>query len=95
MRYIRNFNFYDKINESLPRTKSVDQLNMVRKASKGMDIGDRIPDMMKQGANIHYSRNVVDSGIESYEDFMKNNKDFIPSWNLKHLVGPFQNKKFK
>jgi hypothetical protein len=32
---------------------------------------------------------VVDSGIESYEDFEKHNKKFIPSWNLKHLLSPY------
>ena len=58
-----------EVNESLPRQKSVDQLKALRKLTKGVDIADRIPDLMKQGANIHYSRNVIDSGIESYEDF--------------------------
>lgn len=82
-----------EVNESLPRQKSVDQLKALRKLTKGVDIADRIPDLMKQGANIHYSRNVIDSGIESYEDFEKKNKSFIPSWNLKHLMSPFKNKK--
>lgn len=90
---MKNFKEFEKINESLPRQKSVDQLNSLRKLTKGVDIGDRIPDMMKQGANIHYSRNVIDSGIESYKDFEKKNKSFIPSWNLKHLMSPFKNKK--
>ncbi len=77
-------------NESLPRQQSVDQLKRLRKMTKGTDIGDRIPDLNKQGANIHYSRNVVDSGIESYEDYEKHNKKFVPSWNLKHLMSPFR-----
>ena len=85
----------EEINESLPRQKSVDQLKALRKLTKGIDIADRIPDLMKQGANIHYSRNVIDSGIESYEDFEKKNKSFIPSWNLKHLMSPYKNKKNK
>jgi RNase P/RNase MRP subunit p29 len=84
-----------KTNESLPMQKSIDQLKMVRKISKGIDIADRIPDLMKQGANIHYSRNVIDSGIESFQDFEKNNKKFIPSWNLKHLISPFSKKRKK
>jgi hypothetical protein len=78
-----------QLNESLPRQKSVDQLKALRKQTRGIDIGDRIPDLIKQGANIQYSRNVIDSGIESYEDFEKSNKRFIPSWNLKHLISPF------
>ena len=63
--------FNEFIVESLTQQKSVDQLKMVRNLSKGIDIGDRIPDLMKQGANIHYNRNVIDSGIESYQDFEK------------------------
>ena len=84
------FKFDEYIVESLPQSKTVDQLKMVRRLSKGIDIGDRIPDMNKQGANIHYIQNPIDSGIESYQDYEKHNKKFIPSWNLKHLVSPFQ-----
>ena len=60
------------IKESLPQDKSVEQWNMVRKLSKGIDIGDRIADMEKQGANIDYIRNPIDSGIETYQDYMAN-----------------------
>jgi hypothetical protein len=56
---------------------------------KGIDIGDRISDLNKQGANISYMRNPIDSGIESYEDYEKHNKKFIPSWNAKGLISPF------
>ncbi len=76
-------------NESLPRQQTVDQLKRVMKISARTDIGNRISDMNKQGANIQYIQNPVDSGIESYEDFEKHNKKFIPSWNLKHLLSPF------
>ena len=54
------------------------------------DIGNRVSDMNKQGANIQYIQNPINSGIESYEDFEKHNKKFVPSWNLKHLNSPFQ-----
>lgn len=76
-------------NESLPRQQTVDQWNKVRKIAKGIDIGDRISDMNNQGANIQYIENPIDTGIESYEDFEKHNKKFVPSWNLKHLLSPF------
>ena len=76
-------------NESLPRQQSVDQLKRVMKISAKTDIGNRISDMNKQGANIQYIENPIDSGIESYEDYQKHNKKFIPSWNLKHLMSPF------
>lgn len=78
-----------EVNESLPRQQSVNQLKRVMKQSAKTDIGNRISDMNKQGANIDYIRNPIDSGIESYEDFEKHNKKFVPSWNLKHLIGPF------
>jgi hypothetical protein len=81
--------FDEYITESLPRQRTVDQWNKLRKMTKGIDIGDRISDLNKQGANIQYYRNVIDSGIESYEDYEKHNKKFVPSWNLKHLLSPF------
>lgn len=84
--------FIDFIIESLPRDHSVDQLKRVMKQSAKTDIGNRISDMNKQGANIDYIRNPIDSGIESYEDFEKHNKKFVPSWNLKHLLSPFSSK---
>jgi hypothetical protein len=77
------------VNESLPRQQTVDQLKRVMKISAKTDIGNRISDMNKQGANIQYIQNPIDSGIESYEDFEKKNKKFIPSWNLKNLLSPF------
>jgi hypothetical protein len=80
-----------KINEALPRENSVNQLKRLRKQMKGIDIGDRISDMNKQGANIEYIRNPIDTGIESYEDFQKKNKSFVSSWNLKN-IDPFGKK---
>lgn len=78
------------LSESLPREGTVNQLKRLRKLTKGIDIGDRISDMNKQGANIDYIKNPVDTGIESFEDFEKKNKKFVPSWNLKHLIDPYQ-----
>ncbi len=81
--------FDEFITESLPRERTVKQWQKLRKMTKGIDIGDRISDMNKQGANINYIQNPVDTGIESYEDYEKHNKKFVPSWNLKHLLSPF------
>jgi len=78
-----------ELNESLPREQTVRQWEKLRKLTKGIDIGDRISDMNKQGANIQYIQNPIDTGIESYEDYEDHNKEFIPSWNLKHLLSPF------
>ena len=87
---IMKFDEFEKIEESLPRQRSVDQLKRVMKQSARTDIGNRISDMNKQGANIQYIQNPIDSGIESYEDFEKHNKKFVPSWNLKGMLGPFK-----
>jgi hypothetical protein len=82
--------YLDFINESLPRQQSVRQLKRVMKQSAKTDIGNRISDMNKQGANIQYIQNPIDSGIESFEDWQKHNKKFVSSWNLKGMLGPFK-----
>jgi len=79
-----------ELNESLPREQTVKQWEKLRKLTKGVDIGDRISDMNKQGANIQYIQNPIDTGIESYEDYEKHNKKFVSSWNLKGMLGPFK-----
>jgi hypothetical protein len=79
-----------EINESLPNKKTVDQLKKVMKMSAKTDIGNRISDMNKQGANIHYMQNPIETGIESKEDYDKHNKKFVSSWNLKGMLGPFK-----
>jgi len=90
MKHLMNF---EELNESLPRNKSVEQMKMVRKLSKGTDIGDRISDMNDEGANLHYMYNAIDKGIESHEDYEKNNRAFIPGWNFKGLTDPFTGNK--
>jgi len=79
-----------EINESLPNKKTVDQLKKVMKMSARTDIGNRISDMNKQGANIHYMQNPIETGIESREDYDEHNKKFVSSWNLKGMLGPFK-----
>lgn len=75
---------------ALPRQSTVNQLKRIMKQCKRTDIGGRVSNMNKQGANIQYIQNPIDTGIESYEDFEKHNKKFIPGWNLKHLLSPFR-----
>jgi len=79
-----------EINESLPNKKTVDQLKKVMKQSAKTDIGNRISDLNKQGANIHYMQNPIETGIESKEDYDEHNKKFVSSWNLKGMLGPFK-----
>ena len=62
--------FIEFIKESLPQQKSVEQLKMVRKLSKGTDIGDKVK---MKGANLLYDTNIIDTGIESYQDYMSHN----------------------
>lgn len=87
---MRVMRFEEFICEALPRQQTVDQLKKVMKQSASTDIGNRISDMNKQGANIQYIQNPIDSGIESYEDYEKHNKKFVSSWNLKGMMGPFK-----
>jgi hypothetical protein len=70
---------------ALPRESTVKQLKDLRKKTKGVDIGDRISDMSKQGANIAYIHNAIDKGVESIEDYWRGNKKFKPNKNLKAL----------
>lgn len=77
-----------QIEGALPRQSTVKQLDRIRKATKSTTIDDRIPKL--KGANLGYEGNTIDRGIESFEDFEKKNKSFIPGWNLKHLKSPFR-----
>jgi hypothetical protein len=82
---IFRFKDFEVIDESLPNSHTVDQWKKLRKLTKGIDIGDRVSDMNDEGANLHYMHNAVDTGIESFQDFEKKNKEFVPSWNLKNV----------
>lgn len=85
---------FDDFNEgSLPRKETVEQLKKLRKMTKSTDIGDRVQNMKKQGANINFIHNPVDTGIESYEDFEKHNKKFKPGWNTRGENSPFKGEK--
>jgi hypothetical protein len=87
---ILRFEEFEMTNEGLPNKKSVDQLKKVMKMSARTDIGNRISDMNKQGTNIHYIQNPIETGIESREDYDEHNKKFVSSWNLKGMLGPFK-----
>lgn len=87
---ILKFNEFEVTNEALPNQKSVNQLKSVMRKSAKTDIGNRISDMEKQGANIQYIQNPIDTGIESREDYEKHNKKFVSNWNLKGMLGPFK-----
>jgi hypothetical protein len=68
---MRNLLTFQELSEgALPRESSVRQLKALRKLTKKTDIGERISDMNKQGANIQYIQNPIDS-VESYEDYQK------------------------
>jgi hypothetical protein len=75
MKHLLNFK---QLNENLPRQSTVNQLKKLRKITKGIDIGDKISDMNKQGANIQYISNPIDTGIESIENYWKHNEPVKP-----------------
>ena len=75
MKHLLNF---QQLNENLPRQSTVNQLKRLRKLTKGIDIGDKISDMNKQGANIQYISNPIDTGIQSIEDYWKHNDPVKP-----------------
>jgi hypothetical protein len=75
MKYLLDF---QQLNENLPRQSTVNQLKRLRKLTKGIDIGDKISDMNKQGANIQYISNPIDTGIQSIEDYWKHNDPIQP-----------------
>lgn len=87
---ILRFEEFEMTNEALPNKKTVNQLKKVMKMSAKTDIGNRISDMNKQGANLHYMQNPIETGIESKEDYDEHNKKFVSSWNLKGMLGPFK-----
>jgi hypothetical protein len=93
MKIITEFSEFSKISESLVQKRSLDQLKMVRKLSKSTDIGDRISDMNDEGANLHYMKNAIDDGVETFQDFEAKNKKFITGWNFKNLTDPFTGNK--
>jgi len=65
------------IKESLPQQHTVDQLKSVKKTMNkeiGGDIGDKISNSEKKSANVYFFRNPIETGIESYQDFEKENR---------------------
>jgi hypothetical protein len=76
--------------EQLPQESTVKQLEKIRKQTKSVTIDDELSKMSKQGANIQYSRNPIDTGIESYQDFERGNKDFDSKHKFTNIK-PFKN----
>ena len=64
---------FDDFNEAVLNNKSLDQLKKVREIAKGTDIGDRISDMNNEGENIINIKNVLDTPVETREDFETTN----------------------
>ena len=60
--------------ESLPQESTVNQLKKLRKLTKGVDVGDKISNMEDEGANIMWIHNPVDTGIESYQDYIRSGR---------------------
>jgi hypothetical protein len=65
---------------ALPREQSVKQLKKLKKLTSKTDIGRKVS--MSKSNNLINDKNPIDE-VESYEDFMKSNKNFNSNWNLK------------
>jgi hypothetical protein len=61
----------------LPRETSLRQLKMLRKLTKGTDIGDITKDdrLNHNVPNLQYIGNPIDTGIDSYEDFTEKDNE--------------------
>jgi hypothetical protein len=74
---IKLFEIKENINifeGALPQESTVKQLEKIRKKTKKVTIDDKVASMSKKGANLQYYRNPIDTGIESYQDFERNNR---------------------
>ena len=71
------YKYYEFINEALLRSNSLRQLEEVKKASKGTDIGEKTMD--DKHANVVWLKNPIDSNLDTYEKQQDANKDFIPN----------------
>lgn len=61
------YKYSEYMTESFPRQQSVEQLKRLRKMTRTMDIDDKT---REEGSNLLYHSNPIDTGIESYEDFI-------------------------
>lgn len=68
------------IGESMLNDHSLKQFQMIRKLTKGIDIGDRIPKM--KGANLNNIKNNLDHHIETMEEYWRNNKNYKTNGHL-------------
>ena len=74
MKHIHKYNEF--INEALLHANSLRQLEEVRKASKGTDIGEKTMD--DKHANAVWVKNPIDDNLDTYEKQQDNNKSFQP-----------------
>ena len=65
---------------ALPREQSVKQLKRLKALTNKTDIGKKVS--MQKTNNLIQDKSPIDE-VESYEDFMKGNKNFNPNWNIK------------
>jgi hypothetical protein len=70
---------------ALPQQTTVNQLKRIRKQTKSVTIDDELSKLDKQGANIQFSRNPIDTGIESIQDYEKSNKNFNKKHTFKRI----------
>jgi len=65
---------------TLIRKDSLEQMKRVRKIMKGVDVGDKIKDITDKyynGTNGATYKNGLDGYVDSWEDYMKNQRKYL------------------
>jgi len=70
---IKNFKEFIIEEGALPSERSIQQLNQVKKMSVKTDIGNKVKTSNRDKSAL--------TNVESYEDFIKGNKNFNANWN--------------
>lgn len=71
-----------ELNESMLPKRSLEQLKRIRKITKNIDIGDRIPDENYPN-QIDHTTNAIDKDIQTYSDYLK--EPFSVNQNVKNF----------
>lgn len=74
MKHLKSYEEVVEIKETLVRDASLKQLQKIAKMTKNTDIGLREPDTSKFG-NVSSIKNILlDTKVETYEDYMKKSR---------------------
>ena len=63
----------------------ISKVESTTEGTKGVTIDNELSKLNKQGANIQFSRNPIDTGIESIQDYEMSNKNFDKKHTFKRI----------